>query len=153
MFATGAKQYLDAAISVCKPAVVMRERSIENASFPAYFLIGRSIELSLKAFLFDRGVKINQLKKKYSHDLEKLISESRRRKLGREVKLNKKQISAIKILNSPYKRKLLEYKEVGAYTLPQYWLICEVASNLINGLFPFCYRSTFKRELPLSQRI
>lgn len=150
---TGAKKYLNAAKSVYKPPVTMRDKLTCRASFPAYFLIGRSIELSLKAFLFARGVKVNQLKYKYSHDLEKLIAESRRRKIGREVKLNNGHISAIKILNAPYKHKLLEYSEVGSYTLPLYWLICEGAANLVNGLYSFCYKSTFNRELPLSQKI
>ena len=153
IFATGAEKYLDAAKSVCKPPVTMRDKLTCTASFPAYFLIGHSIELSLKAFLFGRGVTVNHLWNKYSHDLEKLITESRRRKLGREVKLSKGHISAIKILNAPYKHKLLEYSEVGTYTLPQYWLICEAASNLVNGLYSFCYKSTFNKELPLSQAI
>jgi hypothetical protein len=153
IFVTGAEKYLDAANSVCKPPITMRDKLTCAGSFPAYFLIGHSIELSLKAFLFARGVKVNQLRNKYSHDLEKLITESRRRKLGREVKLSKAHISAIKILNVPYKRKLLEYSKVGTYTLPQYWLIFEVASNLVNGLYSFCYKSTFNRELPFSQAI
>ena len=149
---TGAEKYIDASKSVCKPPVTMKDKLTCTASLPAYFLVGHSIELSLKAFLFARGAKVNQLRK-YSHDLEKLITESRRRKLGREVKLTKEHISAIKLLNAPYKHKLLEYSEVGTYTLPQYWLICEVASNLVNGLYPFCYRSTFNKELPLPQSI
>ena len=136
---------------MCKLSVTMRERLTCRASFPAYFLVGRSIELSLKAFLFARGEKINRLKYKYGHDLSKLIIESRRRKLGREVKLTRNQLASVKLLSAPYSQKLLEYSEVGTYTLPHYWVICEVATGLVYGLRPYCYKATFNKELPRSQ--
>jgi len=74
----------------------MSERVRCSAPFVAYFLVGCSIELSLKAFLFARGEKINRLKREYGHDLSKLIFESRRRKLGREVKLTRNQLQLSK---------------------------------------------------------
>ena len=151
LFLSGAEKFFQAATSVCKLSVTMRERLTCRASFPAYFLVGRSIELSLKAFLFARGEKINRLKYKYGHDLSKLIIESRRRKLGREVKLTRNQLASVKLLSAPYSQKLLEYSEVGTYTLPHYWVICEVASGLVYGLRPYCYKATFNKELPRSQ--
>jgi hypothetical protein len=55
---------------------------------PYYFLLGQSIELSLKAFLLGRGVPLKELRsRKYGHNLETLLDEARRRKLGLEVKL------------------------------------------------------------------
>jgi len=114
-------------------------------------MVGRSIELSLKAFLFARGEKINRLKREYGHDLPKLIFESRRRKLGREVKLTRNQLAAVKLLSAPYSHKLLEYSEVGTYRLPYYWIVCEVASGLLNGLRSYCYKATFNKEFPISQ--
>ena len=150
---SGAEKYFDAAKSVCKPPITDREKMTCRASFPAYFLIGHSIELSLKAFLAARGAETNHLKNKYGHDLSKLIIESRRRKLGREVKLSINHVKAIKILNQPYIQKLLEYAEVGAYTLPQYGIACEIASNLVNGLRSYCYKATFNKELPNSRNL
>jgi hypothetical protein len=146
---TGAEKYFDAAKSVCDPPQTSKDRLTCRASFPAYFLVGRSIELSLKAFLFARGEKIDRLKQKYGHDLSKLISESRRRKLGNKVKLSRNHLVAIQLLNGPYKLKLLEYTEVGAIILPYYWIVCEVALNLIGGLKSYCYKTTFKKEFPI----
>lgn len=146
---TGAEKYFDAAKSVCDPPRTSKDRLTCRASFPAYFLSGLSIELSLKAFLFARGATIDQLKNKYRHDLSKLISESRRRKLGNKVKLNRNHMEAIKLLNAPYSQKLLEYSEVGTYKLPHYWIICEAALLLINGLRSYCYKATFDKEYPI----
>ena len=145
---TNAEKFLDAAKSVCKVPVTEKERLTCRASFPAYFLIGHSIELSLKAFLLAKGVESNLLKNIYGHDLAKLISECRRRKLGRQSKLTKNHVKAIKVLGLHYKHKSLEYTEVGTYTLPQYWIICKIASTLVHDLKPFCYLATFNKELP-----
>jgi hypothetical protein len=149
---TGAEKYLESAKAVCKPPITERERFICRASFPAYFLVGHSIELSLKAFLLAKGVGISQLRNKFGHDLAKLISECRRRKLGRQSKLSKNQVRDVKLLGFAYKSKLLEYIEVGTYSLPQYWIICEIAATLIHDLKPFCYFATFNKELPKSRR-
>jgi len=151
LFLSGAEKFFGAAKSVYKPPVTMSERVRCSAPFVAYFLVGRSIELSLKAFLFARGEKINRLKREYGHDLSKLIFESRRRKLGREVKLTRNQLAAVKLLSAPYSHKLLEYSEVGTYRLPYYWIVCEVASGLLNGLRSYCYKATFNKEFPISQ--
>jgi hypothetical protein len=147
----GAENFFNAAKAVCNHPATEKERLICKAPLTAYFLIGRSIELSLKAFLFARGEKINRLKRKFGHDLSKLIIESRRRKLGREVKLLQNHLVAVELLGFPYSHKYLEYSEVGTYILPYYWLVCDVASVLIYGLRPYCYKATFKKEFPRSQ--
>ena len=150
---TGAEKYFDAAKSVCNTPKTLKDRLTCRAPYPAYFLAALSIELSLKAFLFARGEKIDRLKQKYGHDLSRLISESRRRKLGKEVKLGRNHLVAVQLLNGPYKQKLLEYIEVGTYILPDYWIVCEVASNLIDGLKSYCYKTTFKKEFPTIRKI
>ena len=147
----GAEKYLESAKAVCRPAISERERMTCRASFPAYFLVGHSIELSLKAFLLAKGIGLSELRKKFGHDLAKLISECRRRKLGRQSKLSKNQVVDIKLLSLSYKHKLLEYMEVGTYSLPHYWIICETATKLVHDLKPFCYSATFNKELPKSR--
>jgi len=151
LFLSEAEKFFSAAKSVYKPPVTVSEKLRCSAPFVAYFLVGRSIELSLKAFLFARGEKINCLKHEYGHNLSKLIFESRRRKLGREVKLNRNQLAAVKLLSAPYSKKLLEYSEVGPYRLPHYWVVCEVTLDLLKGLRSYCYKATFNKELPISQ--
>lgn len=145
---TGAEKYLDAAKAVCTPPITEKEKLTCRASFPAYFLIGHSIELSLKAFLNARGVKPNRLRHNFGHDLSKLISECRRRKLGREVKLCPNHVKTITLLNRYYVQKVFEYAEVGTYTLPRYSDVYEIALRLVNELRSYCYKATFKKELP-----
>lgn len=46
-------------------AGVVADAARNQLSVPAYYLWGHSIELSLKAFLFDSGVPLQELKRKY----------------------------------------------------------------------------------------
>lgn len=150
---TEAIKFLQAANCVCKRPVTQKEKLTCGASRPAYYLVGHSIELSLKAFLMGRGLDIQKLRsKKYGHDLTKLIIESRKRKLGLEVKLEIKQINIIKNFSSIYKNKLLEYPEVGFYSFPLYTEIFEIGYNLIVGLREYCYFKTFNKPLSIQQR-
>ena len=55
----GAEQFLEAASKVCPPSRIGKEKLRLKINFTAYYLLGHSIELSLKAFLFCRGVKYN----------------------------------------------------------------------------------------------
>ena len=52
-----------------------------------YYLLGHAAELMLKAFLYKRGQKIDDLKK-INHDLEKLVSRARELGLPEKVQLN-----------------------------------------------------------------
>src|SRR5689334_11988578 len=126
----GAFQYLDAAIKIVpapKTAIEkFRNRSVDPV---VYYLVGHSIELSLKSFLMLRGVTKTELQRTYSHDLEKIVKTCRRKKLGNVVRITTRQVNLIKLLNAPYKGKLLEYTETGIYTLPAYWEILEVAQK------------------------
>jgi len=121
-----------------------------QCSFRGLFL-SRSVHRAIaKGVPICKRGKINRLKRKYGHDLSKLIIESRRRKLGRAVKFTRNHLAAVKLLSAPYSQKLLEYSEVGTYTLPHYWVVCDVASGLVHGLRSYCYRATFNKELPIS---
>ena len=120
---------------------------------PAYYLVGHSIELSLKSFLAAKGYKVNELRsKKYGHDLKALLVEARKRKLGREVKLSKHQINAIKLLNDIYASKRFEYLEYGSYRLPAYGYIYDVAKHLNKGLAYYVSNSPFNKALKRTSR-
>jgi hypothetical protein len=142
-----AEEYVNAAKAV--------QKSVGNSiSMPAYFLVGHSIELSLKAFLLGRGVPLSELRsrKKYGHDLEKLLQEARRRRLGREVKLSKKEVLSIRLLNYEYNSKLLEYIEIGSTKLPTYVFLESIAIKLVMGLKYYCYQKTCKKSLRRGKR-
>jgi hypothetical protein len=105
----------------------------------AYYLVGHSIELSLKAFLLGRGVSIGKLRSKlYGHNLAALLSEARRRKLGNLAKLSRQDIAVINVLNECYGVKELEYAFTGARRLPHYSVTVSLAKHLLDSLDPYC---------------
>lgn len=86
-----AENFLSAAKAVKDPKGNNGDRTNDELLLPAYYLVGHSIELSLKSYLAaKKGYTVDELRsKKYGHNLEVLFSEARKRKLGREVKLSK----------------------------------------------------------------
>ena len=114
---------------------------------PTYYLVGHSIELALKSFLLAKGYKITELRKKYGHNLEALLAEARRRKLGRHVKLSRNEDKAIKLLSKTYYKKEFEYMEYGNYNLPEYWYIHKVAQKLVKNLEYYSSNSPFNKQL------
>jgi len=150
---SNAIKFIQAANCVYRTPVTKREGLTCSAPLPAYYLIGHSIELSLKAFLMGRGLKIEDLKiKKYGHDLTNLIMASRKRKLGYEIKIKPRQINLLKNFGEIYKNKLLEYSESGLYIFSLYTEIFEIGYNLVMGLREYCYVKTFNKPLPPKQR-
>ncbi|MDR4507396.1 MAG: hypothetical protein MRJ65_04005 [Candidatus Brocadiaceae bacterium] len=147
-----ASEFFDAANILWPANTDLLYQLNELTPFVVHYLIGHSIELSLKSFLLSRGLKINELRsRKYGHDLSALLIESRRRKLGKIVKLTQREIKAINLLNVFYKDKLLEYTEIGFYSFPPYTLINCIADKLHSKVRLFCglrpFRSKFKTSI------
>ena len=107
---TRAKQFAEA-------AKVVADAAGDQFSVPAYYLWGHSIELSLKAFLFDCGVCLPKLKR-LGHDLKALVEEAKRHNLGKKVYLNARELGEIYVLNYEYMAKRFEYHETEDYHLP-----------------------------------
>jgi hypothetical protein len=138
------EEFLIAASKVKKPDKKKRNKDDFALLMPAYYLVGHSIELSLKSYLSAKGYSVNKLRyKPYGHNLVSLVKESRKRKLGREAKLNKYQIQAIELFNTVYQKKDLEYLTYGNYRLPEYWYIYEIAELLLKGLARYASNSPF----------
>lgn len=95
-------------------------KKAQGVSLPAYFLLGRSIELSLKAFLLRRGVLLDELKKKkLGHNLDALLDEARKKGLEDHIMLRSLDSGVIQLLSLDYLTKRLEYPESGGtYYLP-----------------------------------
>lgn len=135
------KEFMDAAFAVQDPK--MTSHILDSAPFTAYYLLGHAIELYLKSFLIARGTQISVLRSRpYGHDLESLLAESRRRKLGRVLKLSKIDMDLILLLNVHYKEKRLEYHVNGLYQFPAYSVISEIASRSHKGLYRFTKKIT-----------
>ena len=76
-----AGEFLAAALKIQPVATSATAKLGQPLSLTAYYLLGHSIELSLKAFLLGRGVPIRTLRSKaYGHDLAALLHEARRRR-------------------------------------------------------------------------
>jgi hypothetical protein len=105
--------------------------------FPVLQLYGIAIELSLKAFLLKRGLTVREIREP-SHDLSKVLIMARRRKLGREVKLDPREVAAIEVLNINYSTNRLRYIVTGATKTPELVYIERAARKLVMGLEYFC---------------
>jgi hypothetical protein len=107
---------------------------------PSYFLAGHSIELSLKAFLLKRGVPYTDLRspRRFGHNLVALLVEARRRKIGREVAIDRSVDRQIPVLNEMYASKRFEYIVTGAYTVPHLDHLTWFAVHLATGLRGYC---------------
>lgn len=144
-FWSHAKEFLLAA-KVVKEAHQNYKGKIDfSLILPAYYLVGHSIELSLKSYLAAKGYKISKLRNKYRHDLKALLIECRKKKLGREAKLSKNQVMAIELLSDTYKSKRLEYLEYGNYRLPEYGFIYDIAKFLNESLAYYASNSPFNK--------
>ncbi len=105
---------------------------VEGVSLPAYFLLGRSIELSLKAFLLHSGVPITALrKKKLGHDLRALLELSCQHGIEQHVSIKSVENGVIQLLSFDYAEKRLEYRVTGGtYALPLLDVTWDVARKL-----------------------
>lgn len=104
----------------------------EGVSLPAFFLLGRSIELSLKAYLLHKGIPISELRKKrFGHNLKALLAESRSKGIEHYVKLEAIDAGVIELLSFDYEAKRFEYRITkGSYALPLLPETWEVAKRL-----------------------
>lgn len=92
------------------------------APISALFLMGRSIELALKAFLL-RTAGTFEL----THDLELLLADAEGAGLG----IESRDREIVALVNTHYEPKQLEYFEAGARTYPVYGDLEECISRLL----------------------
>lgn len=105
--------------------------------FPTLHLYSMAVELSLKAFLLKRGASLGKLKS-LSHNLDDILKYSRRRKLGRIVKLNRFDISAIRAANITYSTHTTRYMQSGTTAVPNVTHLLQAAERLVDGLELYC---------------
>ena len=103
-------------------------------SLPAYFLFGRAIELTLKAFLLHHGLSIEKLasKQEFGHSLEKLWKGAVKYGLNQDVQFGTPEEGAIELLSKEYYDTRLTYRDSGGtYYLPNIAGTEDVARRLI----------------------
>ncbi len=103
------------------------------APIPALYLIGHSIELSLKSYMLLHGVTLGQLRK-YGHNLYACFSDSKTFGLLNHVTFEDGQEGAFEILDELYSTKQLEYIVTGHKHFPVFGLIVLFAVKLFNAV-------------------
>lgn len=129
-----------------KAALLVHDAKADGEHFaPAHMLIGQSIELSLKAFLRARGMKLPELKA-LGHNLERTLDCARAYKLRRVVNLGDDLENCIRDFSSPYADGGFRYIRNGTVTVPSWFLLSAIAVELKSRLRLYCLRHTVGRE-------
>jgi len=105
-----------------------------GVSLPTFFLLGRAIELSLKAFLLDTGCTSRELKD-FGHNLTTLYDVATRRGLPICARLEQLELGALDLLSQEYLGTRLGYRDTGGtYYLPRIDLAESAARRLVSGV-------------------
>ena len=133
-FVSYSKDFYEAAIN---------HKSSRNFSPASYYLFGRSLELSLKAFLLLKGVSREKIKRSLGHDLEKILKKCKEYSLHDYLSLNMDEEIQIRSLNDWYCRKGLEYFEIknlmqNYKNLPTALQLSSLAFKLITAFEQVC---------------
>ena len=109
--------------------------SNEVASVPVMFLVGQSLELSLKSYLLSKGVTLKEVRSKdLGHSLRANLKKAKGLGLLTLVTLEQEEIQAISTLDQLYASKQLQYIVTGAKQWPAYELIQSAAFKLLHGV-------------------
>lgn len=101
------------------------EKGLRTDTFPvpALYLVGRGLELTLKAFLLSKNEGHSQIRKDIGHDLEKAFLACKTHGLDSLFEINAIEESVLSFLNALYSTKELEYIVTGAKRVPRFpWL-------------------------------
>jgi hypothetical protein len=112
-----------------------------------YYLICRSLELALKAFLLAKGVPEKKLRKDLSHDLEKVLKKAMTMGLDKILSVTPQHEEELKKANTYYASKGFEYFKViramtGYRDLPDISVLSDLASLLVTELESLCLKAT-----------
>lgn len=122
-----------------KAGDLVHQEAHSRLSAPAYYLLGHSIELLLKAFLLGRGIPLKDLKRKrFGHNLDALFERARYHQLGRVIHLTRVDHGVIHLLNIEYSIKRFEYIRTGPTYIPEWSLLVALSHKLASGLEEFC---------------
>ncbi len=108
-----------------------------------YYLVCRSIELSLKSLLLVNNVPIKKIKRSLSHDLHKILRKTKELGIDGVVGITDEEKAEVEKANSWYKRKGFEYFSIenlveSKSTLPDLNIMHKLAERLIAVLTPIC---------------
>ena len=121
------------AVEFLNASELLLNRSV-GISIPTFFLLGRAIELSLKAFLLQTGCD-GQALKKCGHNLTVLYATANESGLPVQARLDQCEIGALDLLSQEYLSTRLGYRDTGGtYYLPRIDLAESAARRLVGGI-------------------
>lgn len=128
-----ASEYLEAALAT--EAKMGSKAAYEIVvPIPVLFLIGQSIELSLKAFLLSEGVSLRKLRYKYGHELHRALRKAKELGLSNFVEFSEEDLFVVELLNQLYSSKQLQYIVTGAKTFPVFGSLERMALKLCHAV-------------------
>jgi hypothetical protein len=125
-------EYLEAGRIISNEAP--RKRFLQT---PAYFLLARSIELSLKGYLRGCGFTINALMR-VNHVLKRALARAVEHGIQNHCVITDSDRRIIELVDLTYKAKDFEYLRVGYRQLPQLSDLLALADKLSKSLEKFC---------------
>ena len=105
-----------------------------TAPVPVMFLVGQSIELSLKAYLLHRGISLEKLRTKFGHNLHKLLRKAKELELKKVVDFTEDELGTIEALNDLYASKQLQYIVTGAKIFPVFGPLQTATKKLVSAV-------------------
>jgi hypothetical protein len=103
-----------------------------GGSYVAEFLLGRSMEFAIKAYLIHHGA-TESLLRRLGHSLKQLIAEADRHGIGTTGALSMRDAEVIRNLSDEYARKGYEYPDMRIYAHDGATLIRRAAHNLLRS--------------------
>lgn len=101
------------------------------APVPVMFLLGQSIELSLKAYLLHRGISLRDLRVTYKHGLRRCHRKARELGLLNQYAPSGQELVALHLLDELYETKQLQYIVTGLRRIPPYKVLEGVALGFL----------------------
>jgi len=114
----------------------------ELAFTPFFSTSAQSIELLIKAFLTAKGFEIDELRKKFGHDIYELFLKAKDENINDVVNIDLECFMCIDLLNKEYKSKRYHYIKTGRMFLPRTDWIVNASYELTRGLEKFCFENT-----------
>lgn len=106
------------------------------APVPVMYLVGHSIELSLKAFLLHKGISINNLKRKIGHNLIKAYKKAKEMGLDEYVQLSSADLRILELINNLYASKQLNYVDFENRRYPVFGPLELLNRKLLRAICP-----------------
>lgn len=109
-----------------------REKGFEIAApVPVMYMIGHSIELSLKSYLLYTGTSEDDLRTLYGHNLSKAFEAACNAGLKELATFEQTELEVLNILNQLYKSKELNYIRTGYKKFPPFGPVEALAKKLL----------------------